>query len=104
MKTTNEYITVEMVEDLPSIEGYEVHTDSMSGTTMWDTEKGNVTIMATPHWDKDGEVPVALYFTDGKSDEYVNLFTFTLEGTLAMQLRKYTQMIELAIHYIQKFK
>jgi hypothetical protein len=71
--------------------------DSMSGTLEWyRKDNDSVVLYATPHWDADGVVPVAVQYGD---DDYNDIHSFELSvnESVEYQLNQYIAIISVIL-------
>jgi hypothetical protein len=71
--------------------------DRMSGTLEWyRKDNDSVVLYATPHWDEDGVVPVAVQYGD---DDYTDIHSFELSvnESVEYQLNQYIARISVIL-------
>lgn len=94
-------MTNEDAVKIGEISGWIPDNDPMSGTLYWydkENEEGLV-VYATPNWNKDNVVPVAVADEDGK---YTNIADLRLVGPLENQIEMYITVVSLAIKQVLK--
>tara|TARA_Y100000389_G_scaffold183995_1_gene202009 strand:+ start:369 stop:653 length:285 start_codon:yes stop_codon:yes gene_type:complete len=93
-----EYINNEDVLTLSSINDWNVEEDMMSGTIAWYKNVDDTTlVLATPHWEYDGKVPIDVTDDDGG---YYEKTEIVLSGTKSEQLKQYKEAVESVIKTI----
>lgn len=93
-----EYINNEDILKILSIGNWSVAEDGMSGTIAWYKNRGDTTIvLATPHWEYDGKVPIDVTNDNG---DYFEQTEITLTGTKSEQLEQYKEAVQSVINNI----
>jgi hypothetical protein len=85
------FITNEMILANGPINGWTPTEDGMSGVVEFTSETSEAVVCATPHWVTTGEVPIEVYFSDGKAE--TSFDDIVLEGTFEEQLQSYTNRL-----------
>jgi len=103
---TEDFISEKDVIKLETLCGWIVNYGSMAGTVSWidDGINPEFEVFATPNWEGDGRVPIAVM--NYKTDEYVerDVIDFTKSkyvGNLKLQLEVYKKRVETIISELQ---
>ena len=93
-----EYINNEDILQIKSIGKWQVEEDTMSGTIAWYMKEDKFPIvLATPHWEYDGKVPIDVTDDDGNYTEKTEI---VLSGNKFEQLNQYKEAVESVIKTI----
>ena len=69
-----------------SINGFDLHEDSMCGTIYFNKEGADYSVFATPNWETVGVIPIELITTDGDN---IILGELRVNGDLTTQMETY---------------
>jgi hypothetical protein len=87
-------LQVEHILNLGNIDGWTPSFDSMSGTLHWENEDvSGLGIYATPHWDKDGEVPFDVWEEVGDYEDRWAILKLNWDDNVEAQLDEYVKML-----------
>ncbi len=88
----------EILSEVSEIGNFKGFIDSMSGTLTWYDEKSDITILATPNWDIDGEVPFDV--DRGSGDEIWNVCTIKMiNGSKSEQFTHYLNVLMMIMNH-----
>jgi hypothetical protein len=95
--TPNDMLHNEDILNFGPIGNWFPSEDRMSGTLEWHRkDNDSVTLYATPHWNEDGIVPVAVSYEDGEYNE-IHSFELRLKESVDYQLNQYIAIISVIL-------
>lgn len=88
----------EILSEVSEIGNFKGFIDSMSGTLTWYDKENDITILATPNWDIDGEVPFDV--DRGSGDEIWNVCTIKMiNGSKSEQFTYYLNVLMMIMNH-----
>lgn len=91
----------DILKEITEIGTYRGSIDPMSGVLEWYDKEKDITIMATPNWETDGEVPFDVTLSDG---EYYNVVTIKMvKGEPSTQLTHYLNVLMMVMNHYSGF-
>jgi hypothetical protein len=102
-KMSKSYISSEeILKEISEIGSFKGYIDGMSGTLEWWDKERDITILATPNWETEGEVPFDVDKGDG--DEIWNVCTIKMiDGTKSEQFVHYLNVLMMIMNHYEHF-
>ena len=98
-KMSKSYISSEeILSEVSEIGNFVGYIDGMSGVLEWFDKENDITIMATPNWETEGEVPFDV--DRGSGMEIWNVCTIKMiDGTKGEQLTHYLNVLMMIMNH-----